>query len=684
MNDLPSVEKHSIVFVELPDQIKKGLTRIDKDSDSRSTLVALTPQVEHELNKLARPYRLPEAYHTEDDINEVGRQDSINLQKLSNFVDSFFHEKWDLLKETEIRPAYLNWYYLKNLINTISIRAFILKQILDAEQPSKIFYFGTQREAISRDLFFRRESCWSLVIPLVAASLGIHCESLGENSDPSSLNSYKAIRKSGYQSHLKHAIRELAGPTKMVHLRKAISAYRNIRQRFSKYLSTAESLTVAPSGLPTVLSLGRSSNVEHVLGVIESQNSLDFLRWDGPNIQKNGGYFSHGVSITQLQDHSKNIWKEIETDPKFRRFFSFWDVDCFPAVERRMQRFIEIDVPEMLQVYHRARAVLASHNPKAVLAGGMGDYSNHVIALAANKEEVPFVVYQHGSNRGYVQMESQDLAEPAEFFNERMEMVPADYMLVFGEGDVAFTARSNRGNTSVVPVGSAVLDSAKKYVANTDRKRLQDTWGLSDEKRTVLYVPPIASVNPRIAPYHSRSPSVLFHMQLKLLEVFREFPETQFIVKLHPSTQDSCSVIAQVISERGPDNCVAIMEPLTSLLPLADLFIADHPSTAFLEMLTTDRPILFCGYENPWPFCPGKWHPSVLDMWNERVEYSDDLDEFLDLLRTFINEDRFGAVESDNTLLKLFGTHLDDGKSAQRAHDFIVSLVNERAEAASV
>jgi hypothetical protein len=71
-------------------------------------------------------------------------------------------------------------------------------------------------------------------------------------------------------------------------------------------------------------------------------------------------------------------------------------------------------------------------------------------------------------------------------------------------------------------------------------------------------------------------------------------------------------------------------------------------------------------------------------MWNERVEYSDDLDEFLDLLRTFINEDRFGAVESDNTLLKLFGTHLDDGKSAQRAHDFIVSLVNERVEAASV
>ena len=68
-----------------------------------------------------------------------------------------------------------------------------------------------------------------------------------------------------------------------------------------------------------------------------------------------------------------------------------------------------------------------------------------------------------------------------------------------------------------------------------------------------------------------------------------------------------------------------------------------------------------------------------LEMWRERVAYAEDLEEFLELLRTYLREERFQPVHSSNTLLKLFGTHLDDGNSTTRAHAFLRSLAYQRA-----
>lgn len=61
-------------------------------------------------------------------------------------------------------------------------------------------------------------------------------------------------------------------------------------------------------------------------------------------------------------------------------------------------------------------------------------------------------------------------------------------------------------------------------------------------------------------------------------------------------------------------------------------------------------------------------------MWQERVLYSDGLDGFFDLLRARLREGKFETVKSEDTLLKLFGTHLNDGKSVEPAPVFLESL----------
>ena len=119
--------------------------------------------------------------------------------------------------------------------------------------------------------------------------------------------------------------------------------------------------------------------------------------------------------------------------------------------------------------------------------------------------------------------------------------------------------------------------------------------------------------NIRVAPYRGRSPSRAFDLERNLVEVFEEFQNYQFVVKLQAAPRYPCSPIVQLIKDRQIPNCIVSTQPLTSLLSVADMFVTDYPSTTFLEMLTTDRPILFCGYQLPWPWAPNKWHPSLLE-----------------------------------------------------------------------
>ena len=47
--------------------------------------------------------------------------------------------------------------------------------------------------------------------------------------------------------------------------------------------------------------------------------------------------------------------------------------------------------------------------------------------------------------------------------------------------------------------------------------------------------------------------------------------------------------------------------------------------------------------------------------------YAEDIECFLEMLRAFLREGRFEPVKSSDEMLRLFGTHLNDGKSVERA-----------------
>ena len=98
---------------------------------------------------------------------------------------------------------------------------------------------------------------------------------------------------------------------------------------------------------------------------------------------------------------------------------------------------------------------------------------------------MPFVVYEHGVTGAHVLMESLLFS-----IYEETEIRVADYVFVYGHGDVRYLGKSKWAREGqIIPVGSAVLDETKKRLSPSRRDELHRRWGLDPEKRTVMYVP---------------------------------------------------------------------------------------------------------------------------------------------------------------------------------------------------
>ena len=431
--------------------------------------------------------------------------------------------------------------------------------------------------------------------------------------------------------------------------------------------------------------LGNGYSLSQLVQQVTKRSDFDILFWDirrsQPPIYLNGRIpYKNNLendslfSQDSLKGQGRNLWSEVKSLDGFVTPLRFSGVDCLPVMERRLQHLFEFNLSELVLMFLRARSLIRSESPFVVLESSIVDCRLQAIALATRSEGIPFVVYRHGDSGGHIWMENG--GSHINFF-ERTDLQQADYVLVFGEGDVAFFEKSKKPDLHIIPVGSAVLDETKRHIRSSVVGDLHRQSKLDPLKKTVIYVTTGMDGNIRLAPYRSRSPSRMFSLERSIIEVFAEFPHIQFVVKAKRSTFTPYSPTVQFVRDRQFRNVKVISGSFLSYVPMADMFITDYPSTAFLEMLTTDRPILVCGHDLPRKFNLEKWHPSMLDMWKERVVYADDLEEFLELLRAHLREERFQAVESSNTLLKLFGTHLDDGRSVDRAYTFLEGLATQ-------
>jgi hypothetical protein len=680
-----------LTCIELPSQIPTALKYSSRSGDYGTTFLALTPHVEIALNQLGISCLVPERFHDEEDINQVGFQNIDALEGFTKYADDFLQENWSLLAEEDLRPASLNWYYLKLLFNTIAIRSFIVQKILHETRPEKVLYFDSREENFGQELYFYRESPWSRVIPLACQESGVSFESMPGNTDIKELWEVPGRKTGGLKPAVKMAGRKALGPGGLRLVRKGIRTFKVARHALGRHDNGNHSHL-----RPSILVLDRGYSLDQTIQISDERQELDVYHWGGlqfvppytpqmkPSSADEAGEYVSSQPSSHSSNEAKRLWKEISTRPEFNNFLRFTGVDCQPAISSRLQNFFENGIPLLISSYFNGRNLVRQLRPGAVVTSVLGDFRSKAFAVGTRREGIPVVVYRHGDSSAHLWGGGQDSSHWSQeklgrsgMYIEKNELPMADYVLAFGEGDVKFLDGIKKTDVKIVPVGSAALDKLKISAEANDRDSLHRRFGLDPAKRTVMYVPTIMEGGVRSAPYQLRSPGLMHDIQKRLVETFGDYPDIQFVVKARESDGHTCPPIIHQLREHGTANCVVITAPFPTVLGMADMFVIDVASTIFLEILTTDRPILLCAHQLSKKLDPAGWSEEVRAMWDERVAYSNDLEEFIRILRQRLDQDNFAPVQSSDTLLKLFGTHKNDGASAERAYEFLKTLATE-------
>jgi hypothetical protein len=109
--------------------------------------------------------------------------------------------------------------------------------------------------------------------------------------------------------------------------------------------------------------------------------------------------------------------------------------------------------------------------------------------------------------------------------------------------------------------------------------------------------------------------------------------------------------------------------PFTELLRAFDAVVFDIPSTAMLEAMQTDRPMLVMADSRCITLLP-----EARQSLRRRVRLAEDPDEFIEALGEFLALDYEAERNADREFIRSYGTHLDDGHSADRAARAVIEL----------
>jgi hypothetical protein len=670
------LSKVTLFAIEHPEQIPAMLGYAEQFRIANPVYLALTPHVAYALSRSSIDHTVPEEYYSDEELNVLGLDLIEKVDIFVNDMTSVFRDMVPDVRGCQLDIGAIFWYEIKILINSLAVKTYIFLQILKEVDVDAVCCFETDGEPLEPSLFFLDESVWSLVISNACKIKQLRVDTLKKQKDWASVRSKGIIQDLPLKRKIRAILLRYMGGKAENRLR---DIYKNCICKFwgIRYLSK-DKMTG-----PCILTLDIGYSMTETMRVLDEKRLGKLYNL---SMKLNGDYdlmlfhkYRH-LPVERVRRGLENIsWSKeeahealltIEQLASYRDLSSVGDIDLRPLMRRRLSYLIDQGVSRCLNICARAISLMEKYKPAVVIGTAM-TWSAKVVFSTARYMNIPTVVSRHGASGGYMLMES--VAPIIDYHND---LSWADYVFTYGDGDSQYFDRHYPNNhATTVAVGAAVLDDLKKKVSYSDRDKIACKYGLDPTRPIVMYCPTAMDGNMRVVPYRTRSPGWAFQIEMAIADVFRDFPDIQCVFKLHTSSiYCPVSPIVSYLHDEQIANCIVLNASFTSVMSMADMFITDYPSTSFLEMLVTNQPILVCGHLLPFPF-GGKWHPSRLEMWIERVKYRDSLQEFTDLLGETLRECDFAPFIGKDKMLHQFGTHLGDGHSAERAANKICEIV---------
>ena len=474
------------------------------------------------------------AYVTIDSFSP--RKDIVDLGWRNYRELDAFCERWDriaqdsapCLRARGIRPFRFGYYDFKILLDSVSVKILLLKNLFDRVGYAEVFFMPeAERDIGSGEVLWPRETANLFSILLEAFFGRSECLKRLPIDEAADADLIGAIRRGAYD--LVRTARDWA--------RRAVRRVNGANGR-------------------TFLLFHVGHDIEYVLPRLRARG-FQPLRLSQ----------SVADAADDVRQECRKAWANLSGEAAFRTFFSLDRFDYFPLVESALRGYLELTLPAAVAAYDQMREPLAKHGPAFALTGTINlGLVQRCRMRAAQAYGLPLLTYTEGAGYGSIISPIYD----------HTEICDGDAMLCYGEGNVEYYRDLGRPTKRLVPVGSAHQEVVRK-----NRTSHRSSGGI----RSIMYVGTVIADNVMHLPNCGLISTAYFTTQLKLFRMLASLPQhIQAVVKPNPSDPVSKHAL------RLPELRRIRLESrrFERVLEGIDLFIIDYPSTVLLSAISTD------------------------------------------------------------------------------------------------
>jgi hypothetical protein len=357
-----------------------------------------------------------------------------------------------------------------------------------------------------------------------------------------------------------------------------------------------------------------------------------------------------------LGDDWQRLGAELRGEPIFGEAFHWAGLDLRPAAETRLRAWWNDRVPAVWSASRRAGRAFARRRPRAVLTYSPWSAEDHGVLHAARRAGIPAATYQHGGFEGN--------CEAAIY--RRTDLRYAERRLVYGPATAAYFD-DLAGAPVARAAGSSRLDALDQ---RSDRRaETRAALGVGEGETLVLYLP----TSYQYDWYAARQAAIgvdHFRMLAGVVDAVVSAAPARVVYKPFPELPPD--PVARLLEARATNAIVVRDVPVPDLLQAADACVLDIPSTALLEALGSDIPLLLLADART----IGLRDEARVPL-SRRVRLTESHEDFLAALPGFLREPR--ATGADLAFVEAYAPR--DGRAAERAADAIAELAGYRVGA---
>lgn len=623
--------KRKIVLLEDEYYVTDFINNFGKDTNILP--IALSPFASQELLKLRINFNKIEDYYTPIDIHKVGIENYYKVEKICSILDRHIQEVYPETKDYDLKPAFFNFYHFKIIYDAATVRLFQLFKLIEKEKPLTIYTYNPEVYP-----FGFSERAEYLVFDS-DESLYTHLLGLDGWDAKRSLLQYNKNNGYRFNNSIKIKLKFL------LQLLGLFSIAKSIKYKGLQGLTTSLS--------SSIILFGGAYNWESCENLFRKNGFGSYLR-----VSDNLEYWAR-----KRKDYYSNYKKAFEIicdDRELKELFRYENIDFFPFLESRIRFFIQVLVPSCIQAYSESKELIRKNNVKSLLFSSFMSGTSKSFAKAAKDSKVPVFNWQHG---GYGHADHPIIPY--------LDFVSSDIYFSFGNGLYEkYSDFERKYGFTIVPIGSSLLDNLKK------EKNKPVAINLDQNKKTILYASTLFHQNLLYVSYFPVfSDNLLFIAQKSILDVLEKHSDYNVIIKTHDNLNFRETPLRTYASEKGYKTSIFIRNEyrFADLLSISDAIIIDFPAMTLLEAITTKKPV----FTNTFFYNLDKEAESIL---KRRAYCYSSIEQLTNGLNEFLNSGEVSnhpSVDVNNRdFIKKYGTYLDDGKSAERAVEFVKKYIS--------